>query len=114
MQRAIAKTRLAESEKRLWNPPADAQEWIRLLCEFKGLLESGIEVNYAEFREQIVCVVDAFLYSLSRRIVSVDPIFGSITPWIDFIEKSFGELGLSGIESEYIGTLRMIYAHLCR
>jgi hypothetical protein len=114
MQRATPKARLAQLEKRFWNPPGDPQEWIQLLSELKVFLESGIEVNDAEFREQIVGAVDAFLYSLSRRIMSVDPIFGSITPWIDFIEKSFGELGLGGIESEYIATPRVTYAYLCR
>lgn len=114
MQRTTTRRRLAELEKRFWNPPGDPQAWTQLLSEFKVLLESGVEVKHAELREQIVCAVDSFLYSLSRRIMSVDPIFGSITPWIDFIEKSFGELGLGGVESEYVETLRVTYADLCR
>ncbi len=61
MQRAPTRIRHAELEKKLWNPPNDAQQWTHLLSEFKGFFESGIEVKDSQLREQFVSVVDAFL-----------------------------------------------------
>jgi hypothetical protein len=114
MQRATVTQRLAKLEKSFWNPPGDPEAWTQLLNEFKAFLESGTELANLAVRDQIVRTVDAFLYSLSRRIASVDPVFGSVSPWIEFIKKSFSELRLTVIEAEYIETVQTTYAHLCR